>query len=120
MINQGIDNLYVRLATGEIVDGATKPKPGIFFADENNWVKGVQFGPPAVIVKADYGNVRSVRFRINLKSGNIQLRRFIKMDDETGEIIAEKLNMEIQNWHMTVPVDVGQQPSRPNAIETHA
>lgn len=112
MINQAIDNLYVRLATGEEIDGAVKPKPGNSYADENNWVKDVNFGPPTVIVNADYSNVRSVRFRMRMKSGNIQLRRFIKMDEETGAPIAEKLNMTIQDWYVTVPVDVSKSMSR--------
>lgn len=112
MINQAIDNLYVRLATGEEIDGAVKPKLGNCYADENNWVKDVNFGPPTVIVKADYSNFRSVRFRMRMKSGSIQLRRFIKVDEENGAIIAEKLNMAIQDWYVTVPVDVSKSMSR--------
>lgn len=112
MINQGIDNLYVKLANGDVVDGAVKPKPASCYADENNWVKDVNFGPPTVIVKADFSNVRSVRFRMRMKSGKIQLRRFIKIDEETGAPITEQLQMAIQDWYVTVPVDVSKSMSR--------
>ncbi|KAF7502138.1 hypothetical protein GJ744_006985 [Endocarpon pusillum] len=106
MINQGIDNLYRRLETGEIVDGAKLPEPAACYADENNFIEGVLFGAPTVVVKADYSNVRSVRFRILMKSGNIQLRRFLGMDKKTNRPLAEKLSMTINNWIVTVPVDV--------------
>jgi hypothetical protein len=108
MINEGISNLYQLLVDGNEVDGAKAPKPGNVYADENNWVRDVAFGTPCVIVQADYSNVRAVKFRITMKSGKVQLRRFIKMDEETGEPIAEKLNMDIDDWHVTVPVDVGK------------
>ncbi|CCT71986.1 uncharacterized protein FFUJ_14020 [Fusarium fujikuroi IMI 58289] len=70
--------------------------------DTNNWVKNVIFGEPCVIVQPDYSNVRSVKFRMWMKSGKAQIRRFIKMDDDTGEPITEKLLLEIEEWHVTV------------------
>ncbi|SCV36832.1 uncharacterized protein FFB14_06275 [Fusarium fujikuroi] len=107
MINEGISNLYRLLEDGNEIDGPVKPKPGNAYADENNWVKNVIFGEPCVIVQPDYSNVRSVKFRMWMKSGKAQIRRFIKMDDDTGEPITEKLLLEIEEWHVTVPIDVG-------------
>lgn len=62
-------------------------------------------------MKADYSNVRSVKFRMRLKSGNVQLRHFVKINEEIGAPIAEKLNMAIQGWYVTVPVDVSKSMS---------
>ncbi len=114
MINEGISNLYRLLEDGNEIDGAVKPKPGNAYADENDWVKNVIFGEPCVIVQPDYSNVRSVKFRMWMKSGKAQIRRFIKMDDDTGEPITEKLFLEIEEWHVTVPIDVGRSKRCPS------
>lgn len=108
MINQGIDNLYKRLETGEVVDGTKMPEPAACYADENNFIENVVFGPPTVIVKADYSNVRSVKFRIHMKTGDIQLRKFMGMDPKTKRPLAQVLTMSINDWIVTVPVDVSE------------
>ncbi|KAG9758075.1 hypothetical protein KCU73_g4085, partial [Aureobasidium melanogenum] len=107
MINEGISNLYTRLQTGEVVDDATKPEPASCYVDEHNCAEDIVFGPPAVIVKADYSNVRSVQFRMSLLSGRFQLRKFMGMNPKTKRPMDEKLILDINDWHITVPVDVG-------------
>ncbi|RBR22925.1 uncharacterized protein FIESC28_04223 [Fusarium coffeatum] len=106
MINEGISNLYTKLERGQEVEGAVKPKPGNVYADQNNWAKNVIFGEPCVIVQPDYSNVRNVRFRIAMKTGKIQLYSW-KMNEETGEPVIQKLLMDIDDWHVTIPIDVG-------------
>ncbi|KAH0372775.1 hypothetical protein KCU65_g920, partial [Aureobasidium melanogenum] len=114
MINEGISNLYTRLQTDELDNGVTKLEPANCYVDEHNFVNDVVFGPPAVIIKADYSNVRSVQFRMSLLSGTFQLRKYIGMNPKTKRPIDEKLVLDINDWHITVPVDVGFVEVDPN------
>lgn len=100
MINQGIDNLY-RMAE---MDNAQKPvtvKLG-----KENYLKDVLFGPCSVIINPDFSNVRSVEFRITLQTGQLHLYNYIN-DDKNGNDTEEKMILNIKNWFVTVPVDIG-------------
>jgi len=105
MINLGIDNLYKRLEVDDIPEGK-KPEPASCYADENNYIDNVIFGPPTVTIKADYSNVTSVLFRMHIKSGNVQLRKFLGMDPVKKRPSAQVLTMDIADWYVTVPVDL--------------
>lgn len=105
MINEGMDNLYKRLETEE--DGLVMPEPAFCYIDENNFIEGVVFGPPSVVIDADYANVKSVQFRILMKEGSLQLRKFNGIDPKTRRPKADIFTLAIENWTITAPVDVG-------------
>ncbi|KAL1876852.1 hypothetical protein VTK73DRAFT_9154 [Phialemonium thermophilum] len=105
MINEGMDNLYKRLETGE--DGLVMPEPACCYYDEHTFIDGVVFGPPSVIIDADYANVKSLQLRILMKEGRLQLRKFNGIDPKTKRPSADVFNMVIDDWAVTVPVDVG-------------
>lgn len=106
MINQGISNLYTRLETGE--DGVKMPEPAECYADENNYIQGVVFGAPAVVIQADYTNLKSVQFQMRMKSGEMQVRRMKGRDEKTKKFRYQKLTLDINDWKVTVPVDLGK------------
>ena len=97
--------MYVGLNTNE--QGEAKPQePVSVEVDENNVIEDVVFGPPQIIVKADYSNVKSVDFRLHLKSGTLQLRNYKgKVNGKTQD---ERLRLIVNDWFVTVPVDVGE------------
>jgi hypothetical protein len=106
MINNGLSNLYKRLETGE-VDGTNMPEPASAYADENNFMEDVMFGAPTVMILADYSNVRSVELALHFKSGHAQLRKFLGQDPKTKKPRAQVWKVDIADWVIKVPVDVG-------------
>jgi len=107
MINNGIGNLYTRLETGEIVDDASLPKAVTEYADENNFMEDVEFGPPTVVIDADFSNVNKVILGLHLKSGTCQIREFLGKDPKTQKPWAKKWTVAIEDWVISIPVDVG-------------
>jgi hypothetical protein len=104
IVNQGIDNLFIGLGFDE--EGNPVPQPPVpVELDENNFIEDAIFGPPQVIVTSDYSNLKSVDLRLHLKAGTLQLRNY--KGKVNGKAQAEKLRLVINDWFVTVPVDVG-------------
>lgn len=105
MINQGIDNLYTQLQTEDEVHESQEP--AVIELDRDTSFEGVTFGPPNIIIDADFSNVRSVRLRINLKSGTANMSNYLGRNKK-GQVEEERMQLKIENWTITIPVDVGQ------------
>lgn len=105
MINQGIDNLYKQLETGDEEHECQQPVN--FDLDQNSAFEEVTLGPPSIIIDADFSNVKSVRLRLKMKSGKAKIfnwlgrKKGFKLDGET-------MKLKIEDWTVTVPVDVGK------------
>lgn len=54
------------------------------------------FGPPNIIIKGDYGNMKNVTLVITLNSGKTVFGT-TRRDPKTGRPLAEKLELEIRN-----------------------
>ena len=84
------------LKTVEIVDGATKPKPGNCFADEHNWIKGVLYNSDhqPSLSKLTTATFAPWGFVWLWGLATFSFADFIKFDEETGATYSGEIEYE--------------------------
>lgn len=107
MINQGIDNWYTQLQTDDEADESQEP--ATIELDNETYFENVTFGPPSIIIDADFNNVRSVRLRVTIKSGEAHMSKYMGRGNK-GVHEYEKLKLKIEDWTVIVPVKLRQSP----------